>query len=308
MKKILGIVGGIVVFLAVVVVVVFYGIFPRKREAPAMTAKATPEAIERGRYLATHVAGCIGCHSAVRTGEPGEPLASDKLGAGRDFTDNPDFPGRIFSPNITPHPTDGIGAWSDGEIVRAIREGVSRDGRPLFPMMAYMNYRELSDDDVLAIVAYLRTLPPIAGKPEATSIAFPVSMIVRALPKPIEGSPPPEPTDQLARGKWLLSIAGCKDCHTHDDGPDFAGGNPFYTPKGVVHSANITSDKATGIGAVSDEMLMAVFDEAKGKAAQDLYVMPSAHYKGMTEEDKRALIAAMKAIPAVENTVPARGF
>src|SRR5690606_7232560 len=141
-----------------------------------------------------------------------------------------------------------------------------------------------------------------------TSISFPVSMIVRALPKPVEASPPPAPSGGVERGRWLLTIGGCKDCHTKDDGPEFAGGNPFPTPKGIVYSANITSDKVSGIGAVSDETLLAVFNDAKGKAAQDLYVMPSAHYKGMTDEDKRALIAALRTIPAVDNAVPARGF
>src|SRR5216110_697497 len=70
-------------------------------------------------------------------------------------------PGKICFPNLTPDPETGLGAWTDGEILRAIREGVSRDGRALFPMMPYTEFRALSDEDTRAIVAYLRTMPAV---------------------------------------------------------------------------------------------------------------------------------------------------
>ena len=74
--------------------------------------------------------------------------------------------------------------------------------------------------------------------------------------------------------------------------------------KGVAISSNITSDKATGIGAYSDDDLRRVFDEGKGKAGRLLYVMPWAYYGGMTKDDKEALIAALREVPAVTNIVP----
>ncbi|MBI4542958.1 MAG: hypothetical protein HY705_08010 [Gemmatimonadetes bacterium] len=94
-----------------------------------MEALATPETIARGAYLAMNVTGCIACHSDVESSQPGDPLVPEREGSGRDWGVVPGFPGRIRAPNLTPDPETGIGRWSDGEILRAVREGVSRDGR-----------------------------------------------------------------------------------------------------------------------------------------------------------------------------------
>ena len=120
------------------------------------------DAVYRGRYLAT-IALCMECHSPVDKGR----FDFTRLGAG----------GRLFSaavvqgfpadwpgarpPNITPHPSAGIGRWSDDEIKRAITQGVSRDGRKLKPPMGFSYYAKLSPADLDALVSYLRTLPPI---------------------------------------------------------------------------------------------------------------------------------------------------
>jgi mono/diheme cytochrome c family protein len=292
----------------------FYVLHPKSRPPQELKAPASAEAVERGRYLAHHVAACIGCHSKVNEELPGEPLIAGMAGSGREWPADPGFPGRVRAPNLTPDKTTGIGNFTDGELVRAMREGIARDGHPLFPMMPYPTYgRLLSDEDALAIVAYLRTLPPIQNDPGKTEVDFPVSMFVRTAPRPLEASPPPAPppSNVEARGQWLLQMASCGDCHTPMDkgqpiaGKEYAGGNPFRTAKGVVYATNITSDAATGIGAYSDEDLLRVLTEGKGKAGQPLYIMPFEYYKGMTDEDKRALIAAIRKIPPVSNTVPA---
>ena len=98
----------------------------------------------------------------------GAPPNPAKLGAGVCHTgpEVADFPGKLCVPNITSHATAGIGEWTDGEILRAIREGIGRDGRALFPMMPYTEYRKMSDEDAHAVVAYLRTLPAIDQKVE----------------------------------------------------------------------------------------------------------------------------------------------
>ena len=209
-----------------------------------------------------------------------------------------------------------MGGWTDGEIARAIREGVSKDGRPLFPQMPYETYREtLSDGEILDIIAYLRTLKPVNNKPGATKVAFPVSMFIRSVPAPLEQppAPAPSPSDKLARGKWLLRAASCNECHdTRDDkmqkvpGKTLAGGMEFHLPdeRGVAIAPNISSDKATGIGAYSDEDIRRALEEGKGKDGRDLYVMPWSYYKGMTKEDKDALIAALRDVPPVANVVP----
>jgi hypothetical protein len=309
--------GALLVLAVLGVVVKFYVLSPKSRPAPEVAAPSTPEAIERGKYLANHVAGCMGCHSGIHDDQPGEPIIEAERGAGRDFGQWEGAPFRLRSRNITPDKETGLGDWTDGEILRAMREGVGRDGRALFPQMPYETYgASLGDDDALAIIAYLRTLPPVKNDPGPTEIDFPVSMFVRAAPQPLESSPPPAPppSDKLARGRWLLKVAMCNDCHDTVDermekvpGMALAGGFKFPLPagKGHVVAPNITSDQATGIGAYSYEDLRRVFDEGTGKAGRPLYVMPWTHYGGMTDEDKDALIAALQEVPPVSHVVAA---
>ena len=313
---------GLLVILIIVVLAggaaagYFYVLHPKSRAVVEMKAPSTPEAIERGRYLAMHVTGCLACHSQVDEKSPGEPLVAGREGSGREWPEMPEFPGRIRAPNLTPDKETGLGNWTDGEIVRAMREGVSRDGRGLFPMMPYMTFAtHLSDEDALAIVAFLRTLKPISNKMAPIEVAFPISMFVRLAPKPVETplAAAPAPTDTLARGRWLLKAMSCSDCHTPSEkgeplpGKSFAGGGNFDVPGGggKVYIPNITSDPATGIGAYSDEDLMRVFSEGVGKAGQKLYFMPWPYIQGLTDADKKALIAAVREIPPVSNVVPA---
>jgi mono/diheme cytochrome c family protein len=316
LKRVLAGIVGVLVLGIVAMIVKFYVLSPKSRPAPVMTAPTTPEAIERGRYLVNHVAACAGCHSKVDEGIPGEPVLPGMLGSGRDFGEIPNYPVHIRAPNLTSDKDTGIGGWTDGEIARAIREGVSKDGRGLFPQMPYLTYREtLSDGEILDIIAYLRTLKPVKNDAGRTSVNFPISMFIRAVPKPLEASPPapPSPSDKLARGKWLLRTSSCNDCHDSVNermekvaGKALAGGFKFPLPndRGYAIAPNITSDKATGIGAYSDEDLRRVFEQGKGKDGRDLYVMPWSYYKGMTSEDKSALIAALREAPAVANIVP----
>jgi mono/diheme cytochrome c family protein len=315
LKKILA--GAVAVLLLAVVAIVvrFYVLLPKSRPAPVMTAPTTAEAIERGRYLVHHVAACIGCHSPVQEDVPGEPPVEAKLGSGRDFGDI-GGPIHIRARNLTSDKDTGIGGWTDGEIARAMREGVSKDGSPLFPQMPYLTYREtLSDGEVLDIIAYLRTLKPVKNEPGRTSVNFPISMFIRGAPQPLETPPPPppSPSDKKGRGEWLLKTCSCGDCHDSRDermdkipGKRLAGGMKFPLPngKGFAIAPNISSDKATGIGSYSDDDVRRVIDEGKGKSGKNLYVMPWSYYKGLTREDKDALISALREVPPVANLVP----
>jgi mono/diheme cytochrome c family protein len=309
---------GLVALVALAVaglVVKFFVLSPAIRPPPDLKAKATPEVVAHGKYLVEHVTGCTGCHSPVDDTKPGDFPVEGKRGAGRDFGPMGKAPFRLRAHNLTPDAETGIGTWTDGEVVRALREGVGKDGHTLFPQMPWQTYaKALSDDDALAIVAYLRTLPAVKNDPGKTEVKFPVSMFIRGLPKPLASSPPapPLPTDRLARGRWLLDVCSCRDCHDSVTprmekvpGKGLAGGMSFPIPKGVVYAANITSDKATGIGSYSDEDLRRILDEGKNKAGRSLYVMPWSFYSGLTKEDKEALIAALREVPPVANTVAA---
>lgn len=315
LKRIVQLALGLVVLGVVGMVMKFYVLSPASRPASHVRAPRTAEAIARGKYLANHVTGCNGCHSPVHEDQPGEPWVEGKIGSGRQFADVPEFEGfHIIPPNLTPDRETGLGGWTDGEILRAIREGVSRDGRALFPMMPYQTYaKDLSDDDALAIIAYLRTLPPIRHKLARTTLPFPISMFIRAAPQPVTKSPPPAPASGLARGRWLLRVASCGDCHTtvneqHEPLPGkyLAGGNPFPIPgRGTLYTPNITSDRATGVGAYSEQDLRRAIFEGYGKDGRRLYGMPWWYYGGMTEEDRTALVSALQRVQAVRNVVPA---
>ncbi len=319
LKKVLAGLLGLVLLAALALVVKFYVLSPRMRPALDVKAPQTAQAIARGRYLVDNVTGCLGCHSQIAEGVSGEPPAPGRLGSGRDFGDLPGFPGHVRAANLTPDPDTGIGQWTDGELLRAMREGVSRDGRPLFPMMPYGSYgKTLSDEEALDIVAYLRTLSPLKNDAGHTTVNFPVSMFVRTAPAPLEKPAAGEPSanDPLARGQWLLTACSCHDCHDSVDdhrqlipGKSLAGDVPLPVGgKGLVYSANITSDPATGIAGYSDEDLLKVLNEGIGKAGQVLYAMPWRYYGGMNEADKRALIHALRTAPAVVSAVKPATF
>ena len=138
-------------------------------------------------------------------------------------------------------------------------------------------------------------------------------MFIRGVPAPVETPAGPMPDDSLARGQWLLRVANCVDCHDTVDerrapipGMYLAGGQPFPIPgRGTVYAANLTSDAATGLGAYSDEDILRALTEGVGKSGRPLYMMPWRWYGGMTDEDKRALVLALREIPPVVHPVPA---
>ena len=120
----------------------------------AATASADAR-IDRGRYLVETVAACGNCHTSM--GPEGQDRSRHL--AGGQVIDMGNF--RAVPANIAPDPATGIGAWSDAEIARAIREGVRPDGRHLMPPMGFAYYRNISEGNMPAIIAYLRTLPPM---------------------------------------------------------------------------------------------------------------------------------------------------
>lgn len=309
LKKILFAILALLGLLVGAVLLRFYVFAPAVAPAEDLQAPRDPASIERGRYLAEHVFACMGCHSEVDEAAPGEPVVPGKLGAGREFPEDPYGAGVMRAPNLTPA---NLADWTDGEIVRAMREGVDDDDQPIFPMMPYPVYRELlSREDALAIVAYLRSLEPIAHDVGGSSVAFPVSMLVRGMPRPVEAEPTvPPPDGSLGRGRWLLRAASCGDCHHTVDGQRqpvegmaYAGGIEMPIAGEIVRAPNITSDPATGVGAYTDEALRRAIFEGKGQDGRDLYGMPWTHYAGMRESDKVALLAAVREIPAVVHPV-----
>src|SRR3954468_12422505 len=173
-----------------------YFVFRTPAMAPPLNIKVemTPERIARGKYIFT-LSDCNGCHSGRDFSRFDGPVIESQLGQGVEFPKEMGLPGRIASRNITTDVETGIGGWTDGEKIRAIREGISKDGTMLFPMMPYTRFRNMSDEDVMSLVAYLNTLAPLKHKVERSQIDFPVSVLVKDAPQPAGSVAPPNHGD-----------------------------------------------------------------------------------------------------------------
>jgi len=159
-----------------------YAAYPKVGAPPALAVARSAEALERGRYLAENASGCIACHSQRDWERFAAPVVPGSEGKGGErFGEESGLPAAIYAKNITPA---ALGAWSDGEIARAFTSGVSKDNSPLFPLMPYLNYSELCERDVAALVVYLRALKPVENEVPKSGIGFPMSLIVRTLPAP----------------------------------------------------------------------------------------------------------------------------
>ena len=304
------------IFLALILVVVigitatigwtpFVG--PRTRAVTERTFESTPERLQRGEYLAEHVLGCFGCHSAPDPNNHMLP-AADTKGAGRNFAD--EGTPWINSPNISSDKEAGIGAWTDDELARAIREGIGRDGRALFPMMPYQSYGHMSDEDLASIIVYVRTAKPVSRKAPPMEIPFPLNRIINTMPQPIEQPVGvPDMGDMAKRGEYLFAIMDCGGCHSPQgergpiEGMDHAGGNSFKGSDGrSVAAANITQHPS-GIPYYTEDVFVQVMRSGRVVARQLSDAMPWAYYRGMSDEDLKALFLAVKKINPVRHRV-----
>lgn len=307
------ILGGIAVLISGFVTYVNVSL-PDVGPAPDIAVEITPERVEHGHYLAWHVMMCMDCHSERDWGRFSGPPMPSSAGAGGDvFDERMGFPGVFYSRNLTPA---GLSDWTDGEIYRAITMGVAKDGEPIFPVMPWMNYGRMDDADIHAVIAYLRTLEPVAADHPKGRVEFPMNLILRTLPKRNRpGKRPDMFTRPLEYGEYVLNAAACGDCHTRFEqgeftGPFLAGGREFMLPGGILRSPNLTPHE-TGIGAWTREDFIARFKQyAEGQytphqvAPGDFQtMMPWIMYAGMTEEDLGAIYDYLRTVPPVENKV-----
>ena len=317
MKKALKIVGYVVTALVAATVAGFIYLqyaFPNVDAAPVMSVEKTPALVKRGEYIANHVAVCIDCHSTRDFSRFSGPPQKGTEGKGGDkFDHSLGFPGTFYARNITPDKETGIGSWTDGEIYRAITRGVSKNGDPLFPVMPYKSYSQMTTEDAYAVIAYIRTLAPVKHKVPRSDPDFPMSLIMRTMPS--NDIPVLERADlnnPVSRGKYLLTIAACNDCHTPQEkgAPAermrLAGGMEFPTPDGgTLRSANITPDKETGIGKWTEEGFVQRFKIHENPATVapggPNTIMPWSMYAGMEEEDLRAIYKYLMSVKPIKN-------
>ncbi|KXK01377.1 MAG: cytochrome C [Chlorobi bacterium OLB4] len=309
-KIIAYILGGVIILITLLLIYV-KTMLPSVGNPPDIKVELSSENIERGKYLANHVMVCMDCHSTRDWSLfSGPPVAGTEGKGGEMFDQKLGFPGKYVAKNITPF---HLGEWTDGEIFRAITTGVSKDGSALFPIMPYHNYGQLDKKDIEAVIAYLRSLNPINNETEESSSDFPMNFIINTFPKKAELKQCPPKTDAVNYGKYLVTAAGCMDCHTkRDKGEPFAGGSEFKFPDGsVVASSNLTPDNKTGIGNWTKEQFInrfkiyadSSYKNPTVKPGEFQTMMPWTMYAGMNAEDIAAIYDYLHSLKPVENAV-----
>ena len=277
------------------------------RPYPDVAASTDSAVIARGQYVVRRVANCYQCH--------GDTTQFDAALAGADVPMSGGFtwvipPGSIHARNITSDPETGIGAFSDGAIARALRHGVGSDGRALLP---FMEMQGLSDEDLVAVVSYLRTQPPVHNLVPAhdyTLLGKVVKATVLANPVGPSSTPPKESPRgaTLENGRYLVeSVALCWACHTERSpqtgelvGPRFGGSKGFEEPTDPGHlwaPPNITSDPTTGrVGQWSEDEFVARFRAGRLLPGSP---MPWQGFSRMSDDDLRAMYRYLKSVPPV---------
>ncbi|MBX7050866.1 MAG: cytochrome c [Flavobacteriales bacterium] len=278
-------------------------------EYPDITAVQDSAVLARGEYLVYGPAHCSGCHSPI---EKQAALASGEhipLQGGFLF---PLPIGNLYTPNITPDPETGIGKLTDQQIARSLRYGVGFDGRPLFDVMPFHN---LSDEDLQAVISYLRQMPPVKNVVPKKELNFLGKVVYALLIEPIgpeAGVDIPKkitPDSSAKYGEYLANyVANCRGCHTNRDlktgayiGEYYSGGFAMPStmqPGKAVVSCNLTPDPETGRIFDWDEQKF-IERIRKGRIIP-LSEMPWDQFQQMSDTDLKAIYAYLKTLKPVK--------
>jgi mono/diheme cytochrome c family protein len=260
---------------------------------------AAQSAVERGSYLVNTIMTCANCHSPK-----GPPAAV----SGKDYSGGLRFnepPFDVTAPNITPDKESGIGDWTDAEIKTLLLTGKNRQGIQAAEVMPTAFYPILTPQDLNAIVAYLRSLPPVKNK--VPDPIYKIALPHHVFPGAEKAYSQADLNDKVKNGFYLVTIGHCMECHTPftpGGGPDFAsalgkGGREFPGPWGVSKSRNITSSKTAGIGDWTDGEIKTAIIQGKSRDGTPLKgPMGYEYYAKMTDADLDAVIAYLRTVPA----------
>jgi mono/diheme cytochrome c family protein len=263
-------------------------------------------AVERGEYIVRNVAVCGHCHAADPKRDVDGPLSG-----GMEFRDW--RVGTIGASNLTADPETGLGQWTVGEIVRALRNGQSRNGRLLAPVMPYEWFHEMSDADAIAVAQYLKSLPPVRNEVrQSPNFLFRIGKVLLLRPKPAISAAAPPPGTTAEYGEYLSQHVGlCGDCHTQRRGirsaPDrsrlFAG--MAKPPKGFpANPSNLTPDDETGIGRWSEADFLHTMRTGTRPDGSRLHpFMPWHENARMTDDDLKAIYRYLRTLPPMHNVV-----
>jgi mono/diheme cytochrome c family protein len=273
-----------------------------------LKVEVTPERVAHGKKIVSML--CASCHL---------DLATERL-TGKRMPDVPPQFGVAYSKNITGHKTRGIGSWTDGEIAYVLRTGIARDGRYIPPYMVKLP--NASDEDIAAIIAFLRSDDPLVAPSDAPNTESQPSFLTKILAhtvfKPFDYPKAPiaapDPGDRVAHGRYLTANLGCFSCHSADFAtvddlhPEkskgyFGGGNAMLDENGqTMVTANITPDRETGIGAwTEDQFVRAVRAGFRPDNTPIRY--PMQMYVELDEDEVRAIYAYLHTVPPIHNKV-----
>lgn len=312
MKKVLTGLGAVIVLVVAVFAVYVASRQHLKfdRPYPAVAASTDTAVVARGRYVVRRLANCAACH-----GDPGQMernLEGEEVPLSGGFAFKIP-PGDFYVRNITPDPETGIGRFSDGEIARALRHGVGHDGRALLP---FMEMQGLSDEDLTAVISYLRSQPPVNNPvPNHRPNLLGNIVLATALANPVgPKETPPQASPHGAtveNGKYLAeSVTNCWACHTQRDmktgaltGPRFGGAHmpDDNNPKRMWAPPNLTNDPATGrLAKFTEDEFVARIHQGRVLPGSP---MPWQGFKNMDDDDLRAIYRYLQSLPPVVNDV-----
>jgi hypothetical protein len=287
----------------------------------------TPERVERGAYLVNQVMLCPACHTSRANGNPLlDPERTDAfLGGGNTYADK--ALGTVWVPNLTPDRETGLGAWTDDEILRALRDGVARDDRFLLPLMPFDAYQYASDEDARSVVAYLRSIPPYRQtRPREENKLTLVQKVLFGrlgvqMHQPVTTVAAPPRGDTLAYGRYVARLGACTECNSlADKGPRPEGDplylagaeQPFEDPGlGQTYPRNLTPDPETGLGnydAAAIKQALRTGRRLDGKPMAPPMSVLIVHLSGLAEGDLDALVAYLKSVPPAKHKIPDRNL
>ena len=270
---------------------------------------ADPADVARGKYIFGATGGC-GCHTEPK----GQPNAGGKKFDGA-------F-GTVYAANITPDRETGIGAWTDEQIITAIRLGRRPTGERILPVHPFTSFNGMAEEDLKALVAFLRSVQPVhrANTPKKISVPMFESVFLPAWLMTFaakETPPPAAPVSGLPRGEYLVRAVGhCGECHTPrsamtmavDNTRFLAGNSRKIGPEGQA-TPNLTPDR-TGLGKWTEEQIVTYLgtgNRPDGEVAAGLMAGniqgTLAGYKDMTRADLQAIAQYLKTIPAVKTKI-----
>jgi mono/diheme cytochrome c family protein len=281
--------------------IVFFGAGIASLWAGGATKTAS---LEQGKYLVESVTICFECHSERDYTKPGWPIPEGHAGGGR-ILRGEGSPNQIVAPNITPNKETGIGNWSDEEIIRAVRDGVGKNGRLLNPEMPSRYFHSLDDAELRAIVLYLRSIPPVDHRPPDMAPYVPGKRSPNIAMDSIHLT---KISSAVKRGAKLVRLAGCETCHTptNEDGfipgLEFVGGNVFRHGDEVAVSSDLTPGPS-GIGHFTESQFQKVMRTGRVGHRALNSAMPWYFYRHLTDADLRAIFAYLQALPPVKTPV-----